>query len=100
MTDVSRHRCLCCGFWTLLEEPPGTFSLCPVCAWEDDAFQAKHPDFAGGTNAVSLNTARRNFRALGASDPRRLARTRRPSAEERSAPGGFLEAAVKPAPKS
>lgn len=86
MTDApKRHRCLCCNHWTLQEEPPGSFALCPVCGWEDDAFQAKHPDFAGGTNAVSLNTARRNFKVLGASDPRRLTRTRRPTTEERGA---------------
>jgi hypothetical protein len=83
--DTRRHRCLCCSCWTLKEEPPGTFALCPVCGWEDDAFQAKHPDFSGGSNPVSLNTARRNFKLLGASDARRLTRTRRPTAEERGA---------------
>ena len=83
MTAAARHQCLCCACWTLSEEPPGTFTLCPVCGWEDDAFQGKHPDFANGTNAVSLNTARRNFRLLGVSDPERLARTRPPTAEER-----------------
>lgn len=85
MTEEKRYRCLCCACFTLGEEPPGTFTVCPVCGWEDDAFQGKHPDFAGGANGVSLNTARRNFRALGASDPRRLQRTRRPTAEERGA---------------
>jgi hypothetical protein len=85
MSDAKRYRCLCCGCWTLGEEPPGTYTLCPVCGWADDAFQAKHPDFADGTNAVSLNTARRNFRLLGASDPRCLKKTRRPTAEERGA---------------
>jgi hypothetical protein len=79
----SRYQCPCCGCWTLPSEPPGTFTVCPVCGWEDDAFQAKHPDFSDGTNQVSLNTARRNFRQLGASDSRRLVRTRRPTAEER-----------------
>jgi hypothetical protein len=80
-----RYRCLCCGCWTLSEEPPGTFTLCPVCGWQDDAFQAKHPDFADGANQVSLHTARRNFRLLGASDTKRLVQTRRPTAEERGA---------------
>ena len=83
MTAAQPYRCLCCACWTLPAEPPGTFTLCPVCGWEDDAFQGTHPDFAGGANAVSLNTARKNFRALGASDVRRLVRTRRPTAEER-----------------
>ena len=79
------YRCLCCACRTLAQEPPGTFTVCPVCGWEDDAFQAKHPDFSDGANAVSLNAARRNFRLLGASNPRALVRTRRPTAEERGA---------------
>jgi hypothetical protein len=85
VTEPVRYACPCCGCWTLSSEPPGTFTVCPVCCWEDDAFQAKHPDFADGTNAVSLTTARRNFRLLGASDPRRLLRTRRPTRAERGA---------------
>ncbi len=55
------YRCLCCGFRTLSEEPPGTFQICPVCYWEDDNVQAADPDFEGGANRVSLNQARRNF---------------------------------------
>ena len=86
MTEaLKRHRCLCCNHWTLAEEPPGTFALRPVCGWEDDAFQAKHPDFPGGTNAVSPNTGRKNFKPWGAFGPARLTRTRRPTAEERGA---------------
>ena len=85
MSERSRHQCLCCGCWTLAEPPPGTFTVCPVCGWEDDAVQGKHAYFAGGANAVSLNTARKNFRTMGVSDPRRLVRTRRPTAEDRDA---------------
>jgi hypothetical protein len=83
VTEAGRYQCPCCACWTLSQQPPGTFTVCPVCGWEDDAFQAKHPDFANGTNAVSLNTARKNFRFLGASDPRCLSRTRPPRPEER-----------------
>jgi hypothetical protein len=85
MMETARFQCLCCGCWTLGQKPPGTFGVCPVCGWQDDAFQTKHPDFADGTNAVSLNTGRRNFSLLGASDPRRLGQTRRPTREERGA---------------
>ncbi len=63
----------------------GTFALCPVCGWEDDAFKAKHPDFGGGTNAVSLNSGRRNFQTLE-SRTRGVSPGRgRPTAEERGA---------------
>ncbi len=62
-----RYPCLCCGFKTLSEAPPGTFAVCPVCFWEDDDVQARDPSFAGGANKISLDEARANFRSFGAS---------------------------------
>lgn len=56
---VSRYPCPCCGYYTFHKWPPGTISsddTCPVCFWED----------AIGANRVSLEEARRNFRAFGA----------------------------------
>jgi len=62
---MTRYPCPCCGYLTLLEEPPGTFDICPVCGWEDDNVQFRNPDWAVGANKVSLNRARLNFRSLG-----------------------------------
>jgi hypothetical protein len=39
-----RHACLCCGYLTIGEEPPGTFEICPVCDWEDEYLDLTHPD--------------------------------------------------------
>lgn len=36
----------------------GDFDVCPVCNWENDGFQYRHPDEDGGANDMSLNQAR------------------------------------------
>lgn len=68
LTSAQRFFCPCCQHQTLPEKPPGSFEVCPVCAWEDDSLQFASPDSSDGANAVSLNDARKNFRAFGASD--------------------------------
>ena len=42
--DMIKHKCVCCGNYTINEEPPGTFEICPVCFWEDDNVQFDNPD--------------------------------------------------------
>jgi len=79
---VSRSPCPCCGYRTLDEEPPGTFEICPVCYWEDDLVQFRDPDYRGGANEESLNEARRNFKAFGASEERVKDRVRAPLPDE------------------
>lgn len=56
--------CPCCGYLTLGEPPPGTFSICPVCHWEDDRVQYDDPSYQGGANGSSLNEAKTNFQEL------------------------------------
>lgn len=63
---MKKYPCPCCGYYTLPEEPPGTYFVCPVCYWEDDEVQFGEPDYSGGANSISLNDARQNFRAYGA----------------------------------
>jgi Cysteine-rich CPCC len=84
MKGVSKRRwpCPCCGYRTLGEEPPGSYLICPVCFWEDDAVQFDEPDRRGGANGVSLDEARNNFRAFGASDERAKHHVRRPRKDE------------------
>ena len=79
---AKRYPCPCCNFLTLSEEGPGTFDICAVCRWEDDNVQFDDPNYPGGANRVSLNEARANFRALGASEPRYVAEVRKPREEE------------------
>jgi hypothetical protein len=74
--------CPCCGFFTIGEEPPGTFEICPVCFWEDDYIQFGDPDFRGGANHVSLKEARNNFKAFGASEERVMGYVRPPLPDE------------------
>ncbi len=78
----TRYACPCCGFLTLDEEPPGTFDICLVCFWEDDAVQARDPSCAGGANTVSLTEARASFAAIGASEPRFSGDVRPPRPDE------------------
>jgi ribonuclease HII len=77
-----RFACPCCGYWTLRQQPPGTFAHCEVCWWEDDAAQFANPDYADCANAPSLNQARVFFKEIGVSDPKLKGHERKPRAEE------------------
>ena len=61
------YSCPCCGYKTLVEEPPGTYDICKICLWEDDPVQFDDPDYVGGANSVSLRQAQRNFLEFGVS---------------------------------
>jgi rubredoxin len=63
---MARYPCPCCGYLTLPESPPGTYAICPVCAWEDDPVQFTDDRYAGGANHVCLAEARENFIRTGA----------------------------------
>jgi hypothetical protein len=78
----NRYPCPCCGFLTLVEEPPGTYFICPVCFWEDDYVQFVDPDLTGGANKGSLNQARKNFIRFGAKSRDVIAFVRKPLEEE------------------
>ena len=60
-----KHKCPCCGYYTLFSEP-GSYETCNVCFWEDDPAQAVNPDLYPGSNGVSLKEARKNFKIYGA----------------------------------
>ncbi len=80
---VKKYPCVCCGFATLAEPPPGTFEICPVCFWEDDDAQFRDRDFAGGANSISLAEAQVNFAKFGAITEEHRARVRAPTDSER-----------------
>ena len=80
----NKYKCVCCGFFTL-EEPAGnSFQICPVCFWEDDGIQSNDPDYEGGANIISLNTAKTNFKKFGAAEFKSIACVRHPSDTELS----------------
>lgn len=70
---------------TVLDErpPPGTYSICPVCGWEDDPVQYDDPDHEGGGNVESLNQVRAAFDAWRIAGMSPDSRRRAPLAEER-----------------
>lgn len=56
-----KYNCPCCACATF-DEPPGkSYSICPVCGWEDDPAQLKDIDLAGGANKLSLRRAREEY---------------------------------------
>lgn len=77
-----RFACPCCGYLTLLQQPPGTFAHCEVCWWEDDPTQFADPSYEGCANAPSLNQARAFFASIGVSDPKLKGHERLPRLEE------------------
>jgi hypothetical protein len=80
-----KYCCPCCGFRTLSRKPPGSYGICPVCYWEDDAAQFDDPTADGdGANGVSLDQARKNFKEFGASEREALEYVRPPNPEESS----------------
>ena len=56
-----KYTCPCCGYKTLDLEPPGTFTICEVCNWEDDSVQFGDPDYEGGANGYSLRQSQHKF---------------------------------------
>jgi hypothetical protein len=61
---VPEHfACPCCGYLTLDEEPPGTYEICVVCDWEDDAVQFDCPDFQRGANDEASTSVALTFEA-------------------------------------
>lgn len=58
---TSNTHCPCCEIFDHEEEISGTYLICPICGWEDDAIQLHSPDYDIGANALSLNQARKMF---------------------------------------
>jgi hypothetical protein len=74
--------CPCCGH-LVFRETPGSYEICPICFWEDDAIQLRWPDWAGGANRPSLDEAQRNFMRFGAMEDRFVPNVRPPTEHER-----------------
>jgi hypothetical protein len=69
---TGKFPCPVCGY-LVFAEPPGSYDICEVCGWEDDALQLEFAtSLAGGANSVTLADAQASF--LKAAD--RLGRKR------------------------
>lgn len=62
MNEMRRkYPCPVCGF-LVFHEPPGSYEVCEVCDWEDDALQLEFAtSMAGGANAETLADAQAAF---------------------------------------
>ena len=79
------NPCPCCGY-LVFSESPGSYDICPICFWEDDASQLRFPLMGGGANEVSLLEAQKNFAAFGASESRLASHVRSPRPDEQRDP--------------
>lgn len=54
--ELHPHPCPVCGEYLFPET--GSFDICEVCGWEDDAVQEDNPDEEDCANHMSLNQAK------------------------------------------
>lgn len=55
------YPCPVCGYFTFVESP-GSYDVCAVCSWEDDALQLEFATtLSGGGNALTLLEAQQQF---------------------------------------
>ena len=52
--------CACCGC-LVFPEPPGSYAICEVCNWEDDALELEWPTTMVGANSRTLLESQRLF---------------------------------------
>jgi hypothetical protein len=79
---MKRYPCPCCGY-LVFDQGPGSYDICPICFWEDDAVQLEFATNGGGANRVSLVDGQRNFAALGACEEAAVAHVRPPLQADR-----------------
>jgi hypothetical protein len=71
----------------MFAEPPGSYDICEICFWEDDALQLEFATtLAGGANSMTLADAQRAFAEIGAKLASRTAHTRPPGPNDRRDP--------------
>lgn len=85
MNNQKLYPCPCCGYLTLIQKPPETYLICPICFWEDDGdYFGKYS--SGNSNQVSLYQAQKNFTKFGACEEEWLNDVRSPTIEDKRSP--------------
>ena len=69
--------CPCCGHMSF-DEKPGSYDICPICFWEDDAVQLQSDWWDRGGANIPLRQAQRNYAKFGAEQERLLQHCRAP----------------------
>jgi hypothetical protein len=81
-----RFPCPCCGH-LVFDGPPGSYQICPICWWEDDALQLEFATtLGGGANRPTLLEAQRSFLEIGACEASALGHVRTVSPADRRDP--------------
>lgn len=63
---MTAYPCPCCGTFSF-RRPPGSYDVCAICEWEDDALQLEFATtLDGGANSPTLEAAQREYLARGA----------------------------------
>jgi len=71
----------------MFAEPPGSYDICEICFWEDDALQLEFATtLDGGANTMTLAAAQRDFADFAAKSVSRTAHVRKPNANDRRDP--------------
>jgi hypothetical protein len=63
---ILRKKCPCCGFYTVDSDDEVIVDICEVCFWQYDVMGHECPEEIIGSNKVSLNDARENYKKYGA----------------------------------
>jgi hypothetical protein len=82
------YTCPCCGY-EVFDEPPGSYSICPICFWEDDVVQLYFPLQSGGPNRASLVEAQVSFFQFGACERSMAKNVRQLTDDDRRDPMWF-----------
>ena len=85
MSDAAAYPCPVCGY-LVFDEPPGSYAICPICFWEDDAIQLGFPLMGGGANSISLYESQQQFMRDGACEYQFTDHVRRPADSDRRDP--------------
>jgi hypothetical protein len=86
MQSTQNYPCACCGY-LVLGEPPGSYSICPICYWEDDIVQLAYPLMRGGANKPSLCESQKSFEQIKVSEARFSCKVRSPNPGEQRGAG-------------
>lgn len=58
---MDKHLCPVCKKYEF--SWMNSYEICPICDWQDDAYQEEYPDAKGCANNWSLNQARAAWKA-------------------------------------
>ena len=77
------YPCPCCGYKTFpVSKEDAVAFICPVCFWENDAFDPAEDVPSDENRGMTLCQGRENYRRFGAVRPDLVQYARQPKAEE------------------